>query len=152
MFVIADTVQAKTAVGRTIAPQTGVVSALPTHPETMALMPPADQKAEKGQRTLKPLRQTFVPGTGIELSRFDPEIRLSPVWMQSFDIFAHDVPPGQPALSADTICRILGDAHLRSRLQNDAPAQARKFGINRLAVKVAEVAQTVSASGEGKNQ
>ena len=231
--------------------------------------------AEKGQHTIKPLRQTFVPGIGIELSQFDPEklpsqnearkqlnlpqngpiigmvARLQrwkgvhvfveaaslvikshpdahfvvvggphfdeteyegelhaqvekagladrvhfagfqsnvPLWMQSFDIFVHAsdneptgavilealalgkcviaaktegpmelavhnesalyVPPGNPDLLSQMINRVLDDTDLQKRLQSAAPAQAKKFGIDRLAGKVAGILQTVSGDKE----
>ena len=220
--------------------------------------------AEKGQKTLSPLRPTYVPGIGIELSQFDPATlpppaqarqmlglpahgpiigmvarmqrwkgvhvfldaaaRIAkdnpdahfvivggahfdepdypgqlqkqvedagiahrvtfagfqsnvPVWMQAFDIFVHAseneptgavivealalgkcvvaartegpmelgndetdalyVEPNQPDLLAQTLRRLLGDPALRERLQAAAPKQARKFGIDQLAVRVA---------------
>lgn len=228
--------------------------------------------AQKGQQTLKPLRQTFVPGIGIELSQFDPAVLPTPAacrreldlpqngpiigmvarlqrwkgvhvfleaaarvvqthpnahfvvvggphfdepeyetelhaqakasglnervrfagfqsnvphWMNAFDVFVHAseneptgavilealalgkcviaaqtdgpmelavpnesalfVPPNEPEKLAQTICRVLDDNELRHKLQSAAPKQAQKFGIDRLAARVAQMLQTVAA-------
>jgi glycosyltransferase involved in cell wall biosynthesis len=47
------------------------------------------------------------------------------------------VEPGKPDLLAAAILRVLGDAALRARLSAAAPAQARRFGVDQLAHRVA---------------
>jgi glycosyltransferase involved in cell wall biosynthesis len=47
------------------------------------------------------------------------------------------VEPGKPDLLAGAIERLLGDPELRARLSAAAPAQARRFGVDQLALRVA---------------
>ena len=48
------------------------------------------------------------------------------------------VEPGKPELLAQTMERLLTDNELRERLCDAAPAQARKFGVDQLALRVAD--------------
>lgn len=232
---------------------------------------------EAGQKTLKPLRPTYVPGIGIELAQFDPatlptpaacrqivglpqnvpiigmvarlqrwkgvhvfleaaarvgeqgypdahfvvvggshfdepnyetellaQVQASgiadrvhlvgfqsnvPQWMNAFDIFVHAsdneptgavivealalgkcviaaqtagpmelavpgesalfVPPGEPEKLAQTICQVLENPKLQKKLQSAAPLQARKFGIDRLTVRVAQMLRQVAGQEKG---
>ena len=48
------------------------------------------------------------------------------------------IEPGKPELLAETIERLLTDNDLRQRLSAAAPAQAKKFGVDELAIRVAK--------------